>query len=65
MLVYQRLSGFLPSAGVDLNLQKSLSFRQNDWLAIRNVLVDYHVGAAVNVASCAMYLRNTLLSAGC
>ena len=27
----------------------------------RNVLVDYHVGAAVNVASCALYFQNTCL----
>ena len=24
-----------------------------------NVLVDYHVGAAVNIASCALYLKQT------
>lgn len=60
-LCYAELSARIPVSG-SVYLYAFVAF--GEFVAVLiglNVLVDYHVGAAVNVASCAMYLRNTLL----
>eukprot|EP00438_Fugacium_kawagutii_P036045 Skav225011 [mRNA] locus=scaffold957:213069:217850:- [translate_table: standard] len=58
-LCYAELSARIPVSG-SVYLYAFVAFGEFAALLIGlNVLMDYHVGAAINVASCALYLRNT------
>eukprot|EP00913_Durusdinium_trenchii_P034959 g32701.t1 len=59
-LCYAELSARIPVSG-SVYLYAFVAFGEFIALLIGlNVLVDYHVGAAVNIASCALYLEKTL-----
>lgn len=60
-LCYAELSARIPVSG-SVYLYAFVAFGEFVALLIGlNVLVDYHVGAALNIASCALYLQKTLL----
>eukprot|EP00435_Cladocopium_sp_Y103_P031274 s1758_g7.t2 len=60
-LCYAELSARIPVSG-SVYLYAFVAFGEFVALLIGlNVLVDYHVGAALNIASCAIYLQKTLL----